>query len=87
MNTTVLKMYSLYRPKSKDWKWSPPFYGLNDTQVIATFLEMSKTQPELSKSYIYHIGLFDVATGIYKKIKTPTLVKVPKVKKAKKDEK
>ena len=84
IKSNKLNMYTLYRPKSKDWRYSPPFYGLNDEQVLATFIEMSKTHPEIANSYIYHLGEFDTLIGKYKALKVARLVEVPKVKKVKK---
>lgn len=94
MNHIHIPLYQIYRPKSKDYKWTAPIPCESDDIALSSFRTLALNQPELSCSYLYGIGFLNVHTGKIRLAKTPRLIndvtkKVTKtlVKKVKSNEK
>jgi hypothetical protein len=57
--TIVYPLYQVYRPRAKaEYRYSPPLVGKDDDTALDALVALSKTQPELQRSYLYHNTFF-----------------------------
>lgn len=74
-------IYVFKNPRKKP-SWSLPFIALNDEMALNALFELSKSQPELSKTYLYKIGSYNVETASISKLKSYKLILSREVKNA-----
>lgn len=64
-------IYSIHQPRSKDWKWTPPFMAPNDESARNALVEMSKTNPEICRKNVYCIASWCSIDGKLVKFNNP----------------
>jgi hypothetical protein len=75
MNKDSINLYQIYRPKVKTYPWSAPVVSESDEIALNALIEISKTQPELSNSYLYRVGSMNIQTGKISLLRKSVLVK------------